>query len=105
MATQDRVDLGLRPPVSPAISRGPQPVRSRASQTRASISAGLRRGERCGRLQRSRAHAPDTSSPGAVATRRTFHLCAGEHQPDKLAPTSRSETSSSVLTHPDPPSL
>ena len=60
-------------PVCATSSRGPQPVRSRALQTRRSMSAGVWGGQDRGRLERPNAHAPDASSPSEAAKRLSFH--------------------------------
>lgn len=60
-------------PVAPATSRGPQPVRTRASQIRSCASASSSRGLRCGALERSNAHPPDRSSSAVASSRRCHH--------------------------------
>ncbi len=60
------------PRVCPAISLGPQPERRRSSQTRRSISVGVRFGERCGRLERSSAQLPASRSCALATRNRCF---------------------------------
>jgi hypothetical protein len=108
-------------PVSAASSRGPQPVRWRAWQTRRSTSASVRRGEWCGRaraIQRpdtrhalphrgiALAHRPVVRRGrrhGEGGGRLPLRQTVLSHQPNQLDPPSRSELAPNVLTHPGPP--
>ena len=66
---QDRVIVECATPVSATSSRGPQPVRLRASQTRRSTSAGVWRGERAraaGAIQRPRTRLASSCGGGLL---------------------------------------
>ena len=120
--TSDRPVAGARCAGAPPSNRGPQPVRARTSQTRRSRSAGVRRGERCGRLERSNAHALDARCSALAPNQRHFHLCAVPLETERQAAACLSDISISiikrtssthqqvrlapkVLTHPGPPSV
>jgi len=61
------------------------PVRSRAAQTRCSISALVRRGDRCGRLERSNAQDPERRCASVASSQRRFHLCAVQFEVERQA--------------------
>ena len=63
-------------PVSPAISRGPQPERRLAAQIRSCSTAGSSRGIRCGRDERSSRQASERRCSTVASDQRRHHLQA-----------------------------
>ena len=84
-------------PVSPAINRGPHPVRSRAPNTRVSIARAVRRGERRGRLERSPAHSPEQRADSLACCQRRFHLWAVARETARLSAARRSGHFMSII--------
>ena len=92
---RQRLTVACAIPSSPAINRGPQPVRSRASHTRSCTASLTRPGWRCGVDGRSCAHAPDAAL--GLAGR-------ADSARSSTAPSTRSPVASSPLrgeTYPD----
>jgi hypothetical protein len=69
-------DGRVRMPVSPAISRGPQPERRLAAQIRSCSPADNSRGERCGREERSSRQASKRRCSRLACDQRRHHLQA-----------------------------
>ncbi len=76
-------------PTSPAISLGPQPVRLRTLATFASSRELLRRGERCGREERSERHERSSRWVLLASSQRPIHLLMVEIAMSNIAAASR----------------